>query len=163
MKRLCAAPLLLLAAALAGCSSPAEPLTLPDPATVEMLDIYVWEDNEIVNQRYTRDRRRIAEIITFLNAHNTGYRYRRFAWPWSTVYTINVWGKEDFYLHVGRTWFGGSELERWPAGSRERPDERRGARAPVRVARGRGIARRAGQGAHTMRSPPLMSREAPVM
>ena len=85
-----------------------------------MLDIYVWEDNDIVNQRWITDRRRIAEIITFLNAHNTEYRHRRFVWPWSTVYTINVWGKEDFYLRMGRTWFGGSERERWPSGSRER-------------------------------------------
>ena len=119
---------LLLAAALAGCSSPAKPLDLPDPEDVGVLEITrwkgkFWERHEISTQYDIRDRRRIAEILALLEKEGATYWRRPFSGPWSHDYTIDVWSKPgatDFYLHVGERSFGGSERDQWPAADRER-------------------------------------------
>jgi len=121
---------LLLAVVLAGCSEPEQgiPLMLPDPANVDGIEVthwkgcFLWERCEISAEYTIKNRRRIADILAFLEAHNTDYRIDdpRSPSPRNYEYTIHLRDKSEgtvIFLHFGENWFGGAE---WPLGCRDR-------------------------------------------
>jgi hypothetical protein len=70
--RTAAAILLALSAA---CTRSAEPLTIPDPSKIELVEVIrLGKNGETLAEHKISERQRIEAIVAGLRPHNTGYR-----------------------------------------------------------------------------------------